>query len=62
MKGKSQKESEPDSTLRKRERFDTNFAQGMVHIRYHRDKIGMSPDADRVPCNERLHPRSYRNT
>ena len=34
----------------------------MVHIRYHRDKIGMSPDADRVPCNERLHPRSYRNT
>ena len=62
MKGKSQKESELDSTLRKRERCDTNFEQGKVHFRYHRDKIGMSPDADRVPCNEILHPRSYRNT
>ena len=24
--------------------------------------IEMSLDADRVPCNQRLHPRSYRNT
>ena len=62
VKGKSQKESDLDSTLRKRERCDTNFEQGKVHFRYHRDKIGMSPDADRVPCNEILHPRSYRNT
>ena len=22
----------------------------------------MSPDVDKVPCNERLYPRSYRNT
>ena len=46
VKGKSQKESEPNSTLRKRERCDANFEQGKVHVRYHRDKIGMSPDAD----------------
>ena len=62
VKGKSQKESEPNSMLRKRERCDANFEQGKVHVRYHRDKIGMSPDADRVSCNERLYPRSYRNT
>ena len=62
MKGKSQKESEPNSTLRKREGCDAKFEQGKVHVRYHRDKIGMSPDADRVPCNERLYPKSYRNT
>ena len=62
LEGKSQKESEPDSTLTKRERCDINFSgHGKVHVRYHRDKIGMSPDADRVPCNERLYPRSYRN-
>ena len=60
--GKSRKESEPDSLLRIRERCDANFEQGKVHVRYHRDKIGMSPDADRVSCNERLYPRSYRNT
>ena len=62
MKGKSQKESEPNSMLRKRESCDAKFEQGKVHVRYHRDKIGMSPDADRVSCNERLYPRSYRNT
>ena len=62
VKGKSRKESEPDSLLRIRERCDANFEQGKVHVRYHRDKIGMSPDADRVSCNERLYPRSYRNT
>ena len=62
MKGKSQKESEPNSMLRKRERCDAKFEQGKVHVRYHRDKIGMSPVADRVSCNERLYPRSYRNT
>ena len=63
VKGKSQKESEPVSTLRKRERCYANFGQqGKVHVRYHRDKVGMSPDADKVPCNERLYPRSYRNT
>ena len=58
VQGKSQKESEPASTLRKRERCDTNFGEeGNFHVRYHRDKIGMSSDADRVPCNERLYPR-----
>ena len=62
MKGKSQKESDPDSTLRKSERCDTNFEQGKVRVRYYKDKIGMSPDTDRVPCNERLAPESYRNT
>ena len=62
VKGKSRKELEPDSLLRIRERCDANFEQGKVHVRYHRDKIGMSPDADRVSCNERLYPRSYRNT
>ena len=62
VKGKSLKESEPDSLLKIRERCDANFEQGKVHVRYHRDKIGMSPDADRVSCNERLYPRSYRNT
>ena len=63
MKEKSQKESEQVSTLRKRERCNTNFEQGKVHVRYHRDKTEMSPDADRVPYNdERLYPRSYRNT
>ena len=42
---------------------DTNFGeQGKVHVRYHRDKIGMSSDTNRVPCNERLYQRSYRNT
>ena len=46
VKGKSQKESEPNSTLRKREGCDAKFEQGKVHVRYHRDKIGMSPDAD----------------
>ena len=59
MKGKSQEESEPASTLRKRERCDANFGeQERVHVKYHRDKIGMSPDAEKVPCNEKLHPRS----
>ena len=62
VKGKSQKESEPNSMLRKRERCDANFEQGKVHVRYHRDKIGMSPDADRVSYNERLYLKSYRNT
>ena len=63
MKEKSQKESEQVSTLRKRERCNTNFEQGKVHVRYHRDKTEISPDADRVPYNdERLYPRSYRNT
>ena len=63
VKGKSQKESEPASTPRKGERCNTNFGeQGKVHVRYHRDKIGMSSDADRVPFNERLYPRNYRNT
>ena len=62
VKGKSRKESEPDSLLRIRERCDANFEQGKVHVRYHRDKIGMLPFADRVSCNERLYPRSYRNT
>ena len=62
VKGKSRKELEPDSLLRIRERCDANFEQGKVHVRYHRDKIGMSPFADRVSCNERLYPRSYRNT
>ena len=62
LEGKSQEESEPASTLRKKERCDINFSgHGKFHVRYHRDKIGMSPDADRVPCNERLYPRSYRN-
>ena len=42
---------------------DTNVGeQGKVHVRYNGDKIGMSPDADRVPCNEKLYRRSYRNT
>ena len=42
---------------------DTNFSEpGKVHVRYNRDKIGTSPDADRVQCNEKLYPRSYRNT
>ena len=42
---------------------DTNVGeQWKVHVRYNRDKIGMSHDADRVPCNEKLYPRSYRNT
>ena len=59
VKGKSQKELEPASTLRKREICDTNFGeQGKVHVRYHRDNIGMSSDVDRVPCNERLYPRN----
>ena len=63
VKGKSQKELEPASTLRKRERCDANFGeQGKVHVRYHRDKTGISPDAEKVPCNERLYPRSYKNT
>ena len=63
MKVKSHKKLEPASTLGKREICDTNFGeQGKVHARYHRDKIGMSPEADRVPHNERLYPRSYRNT
>ena len=63
VKGKSQKESEPASTLRKREICDANFGQqGKVYVGYRRDKIGMPPDADKVPCNERLYPRSYRNT
>ena len=63
VKRKSYKESEPPFTLRKKERRDTNFGeQGKVHVRYHRDKIGMSSDTDRVPCNERLYQRSYRNT
>ena len=63
VKGKIQKESEPAATLRKRERYDTNFGeQGKVHVKYHRDKIGMSPDAEKVSCNERLYPKSYRNT
>ena len=38
------------------------ICQSLVHVRYRRDKIGMSPDADRIPCNGRLYPRSYRNT
>ena len=62
VKGKSQKESEPNFTLSKREGCVAKFELGKVHVRYHRDKIGMSPDADRVSCNERLYPRSYRNT
>ena len=40
LKGK--KELEPASTLRKRERCDANFSeQEKVHVKYHRDKIGM---------------------
>ena len=63
MKGQSQKESELASTLRKRERCDENFGeQEKVHVKYPRDKIGMLPDAEKVPCNEKLYPRSYRNT
>ena len=63
VKGKCQKESEPAFTLRKRERCDTNFGEeGKVHISYDKDKIWMSTDADRVSCNERLYPMSYRNT
>ena len=63
MKVKSHKKLGPASTLRKREICDTDFAeQGKVYAGYHRDKIGMSPEADRVPHNERLYPRSYRNT
>ena len=63
LEGKNQEESEPASTLRKKERCDINFSgHGKFHVRYHRDKIGMSPDADRVPCNERFYPRSYRDT
>ena len=58
VKGKSKKESEPNSTLRKREGCDAKLEQGKVHVTYHRDKIGMSPDADRLSCNERLYPRS----
>ena len=59
VKGKSQEESEPASTLRKRERCDANFGeQERVHVKYHRDKIGMSPGAEKVPCNEKLYPRS----
>ena len=60
--GNSQKESETNSTLRKGERCDTNFEPEKIHVRYHRDKIGMSPDTDRISCNERLYPRCYRNT
>ena len=63
MKVKSHKKLGPASTFNKREICDTNFGeQGKVHVRYHRDKIGMSPEADRVPHSERLYPRSYRNT
>ena len=63
LEGKNQEESEPASTLRKNERCDINFSgHGKFHVRYHRDKIGMSPDADRVPCNEIFYPRSYRDT
>ena len=62
MKGKSQQDTEPASTPRKREICNTNFGEQGKAVRYHRDKIGMSSDADRIPCNERLYPRSYRNT
>ena len=62
VKGKSQRESEPASTLRKREICDTNFGeQGKVHVKCHRDKIGISLDADRVSCKERMYLRNYRN-
>ena len=63
VKGKSQKETERASTFRKRERCDTNFNElRKVHVSYHKDKIGISSDTNRVSCNERMYPRSYRNT
>ena len=62
-KWRSQKEIESASTFRKKERCKTYFCeQGKVYVWYHKDKIGMLSDADRVSCNERLYQRSYRNT
>ena len=63
VKGKSHKETELAPNFRKRERCETNVGEhGKVHVRYYRDKIGMSSDEDRVSCNDRLYPMIYRNT